>query len=469
MSSGQPLPTPPSEEGGSERLHPALQAIAKATRGTAFEGDLWLVGGAVRDELLGKPHSNDFDIVTRGSSAELAQLLFEQGISTIAPVTYERFGTAMVEVGEVKIEIVTARRESYDPESRKPNVEPATLEEDARRRDFTVNALLKNLHTGELIDPLQTGLIDLKNGVLRTPLDPAATFHDDPLRMLRAIRFRWQLGFKPVKGLYESIRAEAVRLKIISAERIKDEFVKMLGLPDARDAVRDLMELGLIHQFAPEFEEMRGVEQGHFHHLDVWEHTLLVLKNAGHDDPTLSLGALFHDIGKPRTRTIDKEGHTRFFGHETVGAQMTYEIMRRLKFPQRDVDLVKMLVKNHMRLGSSPEFTPAAARRLLRDLDDQVERLLALVEADAGGLKKGVKALDLQPIRRRLAEVRKATPRKVLESPLSGEEIMDLLSLESGPEVGRWKTFLTEKVLEGELVPGDRETARNMLLSASNP
>src|SRR5579862_3952750 len=243
-------------------MHPALAAIATATSGTAFEGDLWLVGGAVRDALLGRMHHNDFDLVTRGSSEELAQLLFDRRISSIAPVTYERFGTAMVEVGEIRIEIVTARRESYDPDSRKPNVEPATLDEDARRRDFTVNSLLKNLHSGALYDPLGTGLDDLKAGVLRTPLDPGETFHDDPLRMLRAVRLRWQLGFTPADGLYESIKREAARLKIISAERIRDELIKMLSLTSAADALSELMDLELIHQFAPEFEEMRGVEQG---------------------------------------------------------------------------------------------------------------------------------------------------------------------------------------------------------------
>ncbi|HWA84208.1 MAG TPA: HDIG domain-containing protein [Fimbriimonadaceae bacterium] len=447
-------------------MHPALAAIVHVTKGTAFERDLWLVGGAVRDELLGRPTKNDFDIVTRGSSAELARLLFDKGVSTHLPVTYERFGTAMVDVEGVKIEIVTARRESYDPGSRKPNVEPATLEEDARRRDFTANALLRNLHTGELYDPLGVGRADLEAGILRTPLDPAATFHDDPLRMLRAVRFRRQLGFSPAPALYDSIRREARRLRIISAERIRDEFLKMLALPDADLALQDLMELGLIHEFAPEFEEMPGVEQGSFHHLDVWNHTLLVVRNAGPGDPLLALGALFHDIGKPRTRTIDAQGHTRFFGHEAVGAEMTETILRRLKLPQRDIDVVVSLVKNHMRLGSSPEFTPSAARRLIRDLGDQVERLLSLVEADANGLKAGVKRMNLDPIRARLEEVRQATPRRVLESPLSGDEIMALLGLGSGPEVGRWKSFLTEKVLEGDLLPGDKDGAAEMLRRA---
>lgn len=453
-----PAPRLPSE--------PALVAIAAATRGTPFERDLWLVGGAVRDDLLGKPPANDFDIVTRGSSAELAQFLFERQVSAIAPVTYERFGTAMVDVHGVKIEIVTARRESYNPESRKPAVEPATLEEDAARRDFTVNALLRNLHTGELFDPLGRGIADLREGILRTPLDPIETFHDDPLRMLRAVRFRWQLGFSPAPRLYESVRSESKRLSIISAERIKDELMKMLGLSSGANALQDLMNLGLIHEFVPELEEMVGVEQGKYHHLDVWEHTLLVVRNSGPADPILALAALFHDIAKPRTRSVDASGNIRFFGHEAVGARMTDDILRRLKFPQRDVDAVVMLVKNHMRLGSAPEFTPSAARRLLRDLGDEVDRLLKLVEADANGLKAGVKVMDLAPIRARLEEVQKTTPRQTLESPLTGVEIMESLGIGAGPEVGKWKAFLTEKVLDGELQPGDKATARNMLLAS---
>lgn len=448
-------------------MHAALQAIREATLGTAFENDLWLVGGAVRDELLGRDLKNDFDLVTRGSSGELARLLFQAGVSTLPPVTYERFGTAMVAVAGAQVEIVTARRESYDSQSRKPIVQAATIEEDARRRDFTVNALLKSIHGGEILDPLGTGLSDLRDRILRTPLDPASTFHDDPLRMLRAIRFRWQLQFDPAPGLYQAVAREADRLQIISAERIRDEFLKMLRMGTAPEAMQDLLDLRLLRQFAPEFEELVDVEQGSFHHLDVWHHTLLVLRNAGSDDVTLALGALFHDIGKPRTRSIDENGNTRFFGHEAVGAEMTNHILRRLKMPQREIDAVVGLVRNHMRIGSAPVFTASAARRLLRDLDDQVERLLALVEADANGLKAGVKRLNLEPVRQRLAEVQQQTPRSTLQSPLSGEEIMALASIEPGRRVGEIKALLTEKVLEGELQPGDKEAAAQIVRALS--
>lgn len=446
----------------------AVHRVAEATRGTEFENQLWLVGGVVRDELLGLPEPNDIDIVTTLSAPKLAEMLFDKGISKIAPVTYPRFGTALIQIDDTNVEFVTARKESYDPETRKPDVEPATLVEDARRRDFTVNALLKNVHDGSLLDPLERGLADMKECVLRTPLDPAATFHDDPLRMLRAVRFKWQLSFEPAPGLYEAIRAERGRLRIISFERIRDELFKMIARETAPDALQDLMDLGLIDIFAPELRAMVDVSQGSFHHLDVWSHSLLVLRNVGPGDFGLSLAALLHDVGKPPTRFIDEEGQIRFFGHEARGAEMTREILRRLKLPERDIDRVASLVKNHMRLGSSPEFTPSAARRLIRDLDGEVEPLLRLVEADAASLRPGVKKLDLSPVRARLTEVRTATPAQVLVSPLSGEEIMAELGLEAGPEVGRLKHMLTEKVLEGDLAPGDKEAAQRFLREVSS-
>jgi poly(A) polymerase len=447
-------------------MHPALHLIERATVGTRFERNLYLVGGAVRDELLGIPHSADFDLVTTQPSAELAALLAP--LSSIPVVTYERFGTAMLRIADADIELVTARRESYDQKSRKPNVSAATLEEDAERRDFTVNALMCSLHTGELLDPTGKGLDDLQSKTLRTPLDPAATFYDDPLRMLRAVRFRWKLGFTPVPPLYKAISDERDRLKIVSMERIRDEFVKMLKHSTAPNAAAEMMELGLFESFVPEFIPMEGCEQGNYHHLDVWNHTLLVLRNAGAGDLLVSLAALFHDVGKPETRSIDSEGKIRFFAHEAVGASMTERILRRLKFPQRDAETVALLVKNHMRLGSSPEFTPTAARRLLRDLGDQTERLLDLVEADANGLKAGVRVLDLIAIRRRLQEVAEVTPIEQIRSPISGERIMQLTGLSPGPQVGQIKQSLTERVLEGELLPADIERAEAFALAEFN-
>jgi poly(A) polymerase len=419
----------------------------------------------VRDELLGIPHENDFDLVTRGSSAELAHLLRDKRLSSIPPVTYERFGTAMVRVHDTNVEIVTARRESYEEGSRKPTVEAATYEEDAARRDFTVNTLMRSLHTQELWDPLGSGVRDLEGKVLRTPLDPVETFRDDPLRMLRAVRFRWKLDFQPADGLYEAIRTTRERLRVISYERVRDELLKMLQQPTGPEALNDLMDLGLVEMFAPELVPMKGCEQGKWHHLDVWEHSLLVLKNVGSLDPILSFAALLHDVGKPSTRAIDENGDTRFFSHEVVGASMAEKLLKRLRLAQTDIEPVALLVRNHMRLGSFDTFTPSAARRLLRDLGDNTERLLTLVEADANALKAGVRVMDLAKIRQRLEEVQAQTPRETLESPLSGEEIMEVLSLTPGPQVGKFKGILTEKVLEGELAPGDKDAAKDLLRS----
>lgn len=438
-------------------MHAALEAIRSAVVGTQFEHKVWLVGGCVRDELLGRQLADDFDLVTTEDTLKLAGLLESAGASEV--VTYARFGTAMVRWHGARIELVRARRESYEPASRKPVVHPATLMDDALRRDFTVNTLLRDLSTGRIGDPLGLGLGDLEAGVLRTPRDPADTFRDDPLRMLRAVRFRHKLGFDYAEGLTDALKQEAPRLSIVSAERIRDEWLKILAHSSAPEAMQDLMDLGLLHEFAPEFRPMLGVEQGSYHHLDVWEHSLLVLKNAGSSDSTLSLAALLHDVGKPSTRFVDNAGATRFFGHEVVGADMAATLLRRLKFSEADVRAVTLLVRSHMRLGSAPQFSASAARRLIRDLGPGVPRLLALVEADADALAPTVRRLDLRPIRERIAEVERATPAEALRSPLSGQELMQITGCPAGPEIGRWKRLLQEEVIEGRLKPGDREAA----------
>lgn len=464
----------------------ALQKIREATRGTEFENRLWLVGGCVRDELLGGPEPNDYDLVLEGDALALADLLWERKVSSIPPVVYPRFGTAMLQVDRNTIELVTAREENYLEESRKPVVTPATLEADARRRDFTINTLLKNLHTDELRDPTGMGLDDLRNRVLRAPVDSVKLFSDDPLRMLRVVRFRWQLDLTPVAGLYDTVRAERERLKIISAERIRDEWSKMLllGGTKASGSMRDLDSLGLLEIFAPEFLEMHGVDQGKWHHLDVWEHTLLVVENLDLDSTnpqegedfradslgdtdrlTLVLAALFHDVAKPRTRVLDEQGQIRFFGHEVVGGAMTSEMLTRLRFDTDRIEAVKKLVRSHMRLASFDQFTPSAARRLIRDMDGKVDLLFRLVEADANSLRPGVKVLDLAPVRAMVEEVARITPASQLESPLSGTEIMELTGLPPGPEIGNIKAMLTEKVLEGELPPGDKESALALVKS----
>ena len=446
-------------------MHPVLAKIQDAVQGTAFHGDLFLVGGAVRDEVLGLPESNDFDLVTRGSSGELAALLHSQGLADFAPVTFERFGTGMVEIDGLKIELVTARKESYAKNSRKPKVTPGTYRDDAERRDFTINTLMRSLKTWELIDPLGVGLDDLKKGILRTPLDPVKTFDDDPLRMLRAVRFRWRFNLEPAKGLYDAIYMRHGRLKIISFERIRDELSKMLLHPSASDALGDLMKLKLFEVIAPEFSKMVGCDQGDYHDADVWNHTRKVVANAHLHTPDLRLvlAALLHDVGKPATRSLDGNGKIRFFGHEAVGETMTREILHRWKLPGDDIDHVARLVKNHMRLGSAPEFSDSAARRLIRDMGDDLERLLNLVDADANALKAGVRVFDLDAIRATIKRVQNETPANTLSSPLSGQEIMTIAKVSEGREVGRLKKLLEEAVLDGVFAPDEKTKAEDFL------
>lgn len=447
-------------------MHGALEAIRRITAGTGFEGQVWLVGGAVRDSLLGLPEPSDFDLVTELSSAKLAQMLFDTGISAIAPVTYPRFGTAMVQVLGAPIEIVTARAESYAAGSRKPEVAPATLADDAKRRDFTVNTLLRNLHTGQILDPLGCGVRDLEGRVLRTPLEPRATFSDDPLRMLRAVRFRWQIGLTPTEGLYAAVRAERERLKIISHERIQDELNRMLLLEDADRCLSDLLETGLLSVLAPEIEAMVGTDQrSDYHYLDVWEHTLLVLRVCPNGDLCLRLAALLHDVGKPPTRSLDSEGRIRFFGHEREGEILARRFLRRLKYPNELTDTVCLLVRNHMRLTGFEKWTPAASRRLVRDLGENLERLFSLVDADRKGHRGGVPDTDIDMIRASVEAVTRKSPPSTWKSPLSGEEIQKFLGIGPGPEVGRWKAFLLEEVIAGRLTPGDGSHAKEMLLT----
>lgn len=465
--------------------HPAIRAIAKAITGTPYQGRVFLVGGSVRDHLLQpsqtpdapqikhKTNNEDYDLVTDLPADQLAHLLFEKGLSKIPPQTYPRFGTAMLHVRKTKIELVSARRESYAHHSRKPEVAPATFLDDALRRDFTVNALLADIQTGEVQDPLRQGLPDLEARLLRTPLDPAQTFHDDPLRMLRAVRFRHRLGFQYAPGLAEAIRRSAPRLDIVSPERVNEEFTKILLHPAAPAALQDLLDLELLPRFAPELAAMAGVTQGKWHHADVWHHTLQVLANAQNsrtnrsnpDEPdlTLFLAALLHDVGKPKTRSIDEKGDIRFFSHESVGADIARDLLLRLKYSRDTAEDVALLVMNHMRTASIAKLSDSAARRIVRDLGPHLDRWLELIESDANALRAGVRTLDVPALRTRLGEVQAQTPAAKLDSPLSGREIMRLAKLTPGPAVGKLKNLLAEAVIEGEIPAGDKPAARAFL------
>lgn len=438
----------------------ALQSLAAATKGTKWEGALWLVGGSVRDYLMGGKIGADFDLVLESNATELAEYLFAQGVSSHFPVVYARFGTAKVEIEGAAVELVTARKESYEDTSRKPvEVEPASLLEDALRRDFTFNTLLMNLHSGEIEDLLGMGRSDLEAKILRTPEDPDRTFSDDPLRMLRAVRFARRFEARYAPGLEEAIKKNAHRLQVISKERIREEFNKMLTHATAPSALGDLLEFGLLDEFAEPLVQMVGVEQGKWHEADVWGHTLSVVDKVNADDLILRLAALLHDVGKPLTRSIDENGDTRFFSHESVGASVAADWMRSLRYSNEEIEKVAKLVKNHMRLGSAQEFSDSAARRLVRDLGDELEQLLQLVEADANSLRKGVRKLDLSEVRQKIEKVGVPAMTAPILSPLSGSELMELTGLEPGKRLGQLKSRLEEAVIEGSVAAGDKVAA----------
>lgn len=447
-------------------LENTLQRLRAGLAGTPYEGKVYLVGGYVRDKLLGRPLPNDIDLVLEGDALQLAQFLYERGVADHHPVTYPRFGTAMVHVGETLVELVTARAESYHDASRKPQeVRPATLYEDALRRDFTVNTLLENLHTGEIIDPLGVGLADLQAKRLRTPRDPHETFYEDPLRMLRAVRFAVQLDFTIEPDVYQAILEQAERLAIVSIERIQTEFTRLMDLPRAADGLQMLLETRLLHQFGQPLLSMVGCTQNEFHLYDVWGHSLKTVEYVNPERLDMSawelrLAALLHDVGKPATRTVDEHGEVHFYEHDRVGAQIAADWLRYLRYPNAVIERVAKLVKLHMRPGFyMPEWTDSAVRRLIRDAGELLEPLLRLVEADIRAQRHDVPHADISALRQRIQKVQEAQSPQRWRSPLTGKQIMERFGLKPGTLVGQVKAYLEEQVIEGKLAPDDIESA----------
>jgi poly(A) polymerase len=423
----------------------------------------WAVGGYVRDTLLGREHP-DLDVVVEdGRALEVAE-----GFAALArarrPALFPRFGTAQVTWGDRLVEFVSARAESYAPESRKPFVRPATVEEDLRRRDFTVNAMLMDFE-GRIIDPLD-GRADLERRLLRTPRPAEVTFSDDPLRMLRAIRFAAQLGFDLAPDLLPAMRRlrERARPPVVSVERVTDELRKMLLSPRPRLALELLDEGGLLEVVLPEVSECHGVEQGGYHVADVFGHTLLAVERAAEQGPpdlVLRLAALFHDVGKPATATPDGAFH----GHQDVGAALTREALTRLRFSNAEIERVTRLVRLHLRpVFYESQWGDGAVRRLARDAGDLLWTLMALARADVAA-SAYPDAGKLEELEARLRRVLDETPSR-MRIPVTGKDIMRIRGLRPGPEVGRVKAELEELVLEGALPP-DREALLAHLRDAS--
>jgi poly(A) polymerase len=414
-----------------------------------LDSKAWVVGGYVRDMLLGLPHPNPDVVVEKGDALTFAKR-FAELAGALPPVTFERFGTAQVTLPGHLVEFVSARVESYPPDSRKPDVRPATLEEDLRRRDFTVNTLLMDFD-GEIHDRLG-GRRDLEARILRTPADPAQTFVDDPLRMLRAIRFAAELGFELAPDLLPAMRQLKARLAppVISIERISEELRRMLTSDRPKLALELLDEGGLLEVVLPELAACRGVPQSGYHTHDVYGHTLIAVDKTP-PDLLVRLAALFHDVGKPATATPDGA----FTGHEEVGAGLAKAALERLRFSQKEIDAVVHIVRLHLRpVYYRSEWSDGAVRRLARDAGPELDRLMALARADlaASAYPEPEKLDELQS---RIAVVMMEQPSR-LEPHITGEEIMKVRRIGPGREVGRIKQRLEELVIDGD-VPATRE------------
>jgi poly(A) polymerase len=426
--------------GGEELLRLLKQAA------TDLDARAWVVGGYVRDKLLDRPHPNPDVVVERGDALKLAER-FAQLAGAGPPVLFERFGTAQVTLPGHLVEFVNARAESYAPDSRKPDVRPATLDEDLRRRDFTINTLLMDLD-GEIHDPLG-GRADLEALVLRTPTDPLRTFGDDPLRMLRAVRFASELGFELAPDLLPAMRQMKGRLAppVISAERVADELRRMLVSPRPRLAL-ELLDAGdLLDAVLPEVSACKGVAQSGYHTHDVFGHTLLTVEMVP-PDLALRLAALFHDVGKPSTATPDGA----FTGHEIVGAELARSALERLRFSQREIETVVKLVLLHLRpVYYSSEWSDGAVRRLARDAGSLLDSLIALARADIGA-SAYPEPEKLDELQARINAVLSERPSRL--APLvTGEDVMRARGISPGPEVGRIKKRLEEMVIDGEVAP----------------
>ncbi len=440
----------------SPKASRVFEAIGRAA--SELGQDAYVVGGFVRDAILCR-ENEDVDVVTIGSGIDLARrvarLLGNPKVSV-----FKRFGTAHFRYGDLEVEFVGARKESYRSDSRKPIVEDGTLEDDLSRRDFTINALaicLNGERAGELVD-LFEGQEDIERRTIRTPLDPRVTFDDDPLRMMRAIRFASQLYFKIVPEALAAIRDRASRISIVSMERVMDEFNKILLSPEPSIGLSLLFETGLLKEFFPELAALSGVENVEGHgHKDNFYHTLQVVDNVAlqSGDLWLRWAALLHDIGKAQTkRYVHGHGWT-FHSHEFVGSKMVPRIFRQLRLPQNEkMRFVQKMVSLHMRpiALTDEEVTDSAVRRLLFDASDDIEHLMTLCEADITSKNPQKVARYLNNFRRVRSKLRDIEERDAVRNfqpPISGEHIMEVYGLSPCREVGIIKSAIKEAILDG--------------------
>ena len=448
--------------------HPIFKLISQTVDRMGLEA--YVIGGYVRDYYLHRK-SKDVDVVVAGSGVAVAE---ELGRELGVKVTiFKTYGTAMLQWRGIEVEFVGARRESYSPQSRNPHVEPGTLRDDQCRRDFTINALAWSLNAttfGELVDPFG-GMEDMEDCIIRTPLEPDKTFSDDPLRMMRGVRFASQLGFDIDEETFDGMCRQADRIKIITKERISVELNKILASPAPSIGLRLMHQTGLLKHILPEVEAMSGVERrGRHGHKDNFEHTMKVLDNVAKrsDDLWLRWAALLHDIGKPQTKAYDPRAGWTFHQHEALGSKLVPQIFRRLRLPLNEpMRFVQKMVFLHMRpiVLSEDLVTDSAVRRLLFEAGDDIEKLMTLCEADiTSGIDSKVQRFlrNFELVRAKLHDLEERDRIRNFQPPITGDIIMRTYNLPPCGIIGEIKEVIKNAILDG-VIPNDYDAAYHLM------